>query len=63
MCLSTVYMDSNGQMTMVLPDVARMEASEDGYLFVNLFGEEKFVRGRLMRIDFVDDNAIVLKDH
>jgi predicted RNA-binding protein len=56
-------MDSNGQMTMVLPDVARMETSEDGYLFVNLFGEEKFVRGRLMRIDFVDDNAIVLKDH
>jgi predicted RNA-binding protein len=63
MCLSTVYMDSNGKMTKVLQDVARMEASEDGYVFVDLFGEETFVRGRLMRMDFVDDNAIVLEDH
>lgn len=61
MCLSTVYLDSNGQLTQVMQEVARLEAREDGYVFVNLFGEEKFVRGRLMRMDFVDDNAIVLE--
>jgi predicted RNA-binding protein len=62
MCLSTVYMDSKGKMTKVLQDVARMEAGDDGYLFVDLFGGETFVRGRLQRVDFIDDNAIVLEE-
>jgi len=60
MCLSTVFTEADGRMTKVMQDVARMEAREDGYLFVTLFGEEQFVRGRLVRMDFVDDNAIIL---
>lgn len=61
MCLSTVYMETKGQTAKVLENVARMEASEDGYLFIDLFGGETFVQGQLVRMDFIDDNAIVLK--
>lgn len=61
MCMSTLYMDVDGKLTRVLEQVARMEAKDDGYVVADLFGEETFVQGRLVRLDFVDDNAIVLK--
>jgi predicted RNA-binding protein len=54
-------METKSQMAKVLEDVARMEASEDGYLFIDLFGGKTFVQGQLVRMDFVDENAIVLK--
>ena len=40
MCLSTVYVTSNGEMEKVMQDVAKMEAKDDGFVFENLFGEE-----------------------
>ena len=61
MCLSTVYMETKGQTAKVLADVARMEASGDGYLFIDLFGGKTFVQGQLVRLDFIDENAIVLR--
>ena len=61
MCLCTVYTDTNGQTKKILQDVTRVEAGKDGYMFVDLFGKETFIRGRLMRMDFIDDNAIVIK--
>jgi predicted RNA-binding protein len=62
MCLSTVYMDSNGETKEVVKEVASLEAKDDGYLFVNLFGEETFVKGRLFQVDFVEENAIIMKE-
>lgn len=62
MCLSTVYIDAEGQLKKIMADVAGMEAKDDGFVFVNLFGEEKFVRGRLKSADFVDDNSVILEE-
>jgi predicted RNA-binding protein len=42
-------------------DVARMEAEAEGFLFIDLFGEKTFVRGRIKRIDFIDEHAVVLE--
>ena len=61
MCLSTVYIEAEGQRTKLLEDIARMEANDDGYVFTTLFGDDTFIRGQLIGIDFVEDNAIVLK--
>lgn len=61
MCLSTVYMETKGQTAKVLEDVACMEVSQDGYLFIDLFGGKTFVQGQLVCMDFVDENAIMLK--
>jgi len=62
MCLSTVYIDADGQLRKIMEDVAGMEAKDDGFMFVNLFGEGKFVRGRLKSMDFVDDNSVILEE-
>jgi predicted RNA-binding protein len=61
MCLSSVYIDSGKGQKQIMSDVARMEAEAEGFLFIDLFGESKFVRGKIKRIDFIDENAIVLE--
>lgn len=63
MCLSTVYLASKGNVEKVMQDVAKMETKDDGFIFENLFGENKFVRGQLKRVDFVEDNSIILEDN
>jgi predicted RNA-binding protein len=60
MCLSNVYIDSNGQQQEVMRDVAQMEAHNDGFLLTGLLGEQKFVRGKVRTIDFVDKHSVVL---
>lgn len=61
MCLSSVYIDSQGEQKPIMRDVARMEAAAEGFLFIDLFGERTFVRGRIKRIDFIDEHAVVLE--
>jgi len=61
MCLSTVCIDSNGRLKEVMKDVACMEAKNDGFMLTNLFGEEKFVQGKLKRMDFLEGQSILLE--
>ena len=60
MCLSNVFIDSNGQQQEVMRDVAQMEAHSNGFLLTGLLGEQKFVRGEVRTIDFVDKHSVVL---
>ena len=60
MCLSNVYIDSNGQQQEVMQDVALMEAQNSGFLLTGLLGEQKFVQGEVRTIDFVDKHSVVL---
>jgi predicted RNA-binding protein len=61
MCLSSVYIDSNGQQEEVMRDVAQMEAKNNGFVLTGLLGEQKFVQGKVSRIDFVNKHLVVLK--
>ena len=61
MCLSTVSIDSKGQLIEVMTDVASIEAKDDGFLMTGLFGDEKFVQGKLKSMDFVKGQSILLK--
>ncbi len=63
MCLSAVYLTSNGDVEKVMQDVARMEAKDDGFILENLFGENKFIRGQLKKVDFVEENSVILEDN
>jgi len=63
MCLSTVYLTSNGQVEKIMQDVAKMESKDDGFILENLFGENKFVRGQLKKVDFIEDNSVILEDN
>ena len=61
MCLSTVYTDSGGRRECAMRDVARMETKSGGFLLTNLFGETKFVDGKVRSVDFVDEHAVIIE--
>ena len=61
MCLSTVYVDSDTGKEEFMRDVAEMEAEGDGFFLVSLFGERKFVKGSIKRVDFVDEHTVEME--
>jgi predicted RNA-binding protein len=61
MCLSTVYIQSKDRRIKVMQDVAQMESSQEGYLLIGLLGDQKFVKGAIKSVDFVDDHTVVLE--
>ena len=61
MCLSTVYIQSEGRRIKVMQDVAQMESNDEGYLLIGLLGNQKFVKGKVKRVDFMDDHTVVLE--
>jgi len=61
MCLSTVYKDSGRGQEEIMREVAQMEAKGDGFVLINLFGEQEFVRGRIKSIDFVEEHSVVFE--
>jgi len=63
MCLSKVYINSNGESKEVMREVAYMEAKDDGFLFFDLFGENIFFKGTVMSVDFMDKNSIIMDDN
>ena len=44
-----------------MQDVAQMVSNQEGYLLIGLLGNQKLVKGVIMRIDFVDDHSVILE--
>jgi len=61
MCLSTVYIQTKGQRQKVMQDVAKIEFNNEGYLLIGLLGDQKIVKGRIQKIDFVNDHSVILE--
>jgi predicted RNA-binding protein len=61
MCLSTVYIQSDGGRIKVMQDVAQMEFNQEGYLLIGLLGDQKIVKAVIRKIDFVDDHLVILE--
>jgi len=60
MCLSTLYMDSGNEQKEIMKDVARIEAEGEGFWFINLFGERKFIEGTIQTVDLMDSHFAVI---
>ena len=60
MCLSTLYMYEEDEQKEIMQDVARIEAEGQGFWFINLFGERKFVEGHIQTVDLMDEHFIVI---
>lgn len=60
MCLSTLYMNSGDEQKEIMKDVARIEAEGEGFWFINLFGERKFVEGAIQTVDLMDNHFVLL---
>jgi len=61
MCLSTVYMSSGNKQNQIMKDVARIEAEGQGFWFINLFGEKRFIEGSIQTIDLLDGQFVMLE--
>ncbi len=61
MCLSTVYMDSGNEQVEIMKDVARIEAEGQGFWLINLFGERRFVEGKMQTVNLTDGHFITLR--
>jgi len=53
MCEATVYLTEDGQEKRIMRDVVLVQPEGDAYLLANLLGEQKLVRGRIKKIDFL----------
>jgi len=61
MCLSTVYMDSGNEQKEIMKDVAQIEAEGQGFWFINLFGERKFIEGTIQTVDLMNEHFVMLR--
>jgi predicted RNA-binding protein len=53
MCEAKVYLGDDGEERQLMEDVVLVQPEGDAYLLVNLLGEQKLVRARIDRIDFL----------
>ncbi|MCD6353307.1 MAG: CooT family nickel-binding protein [Proteobacteria bacterium] len=59
--MSTVYMNSGNKQKKIMKDVARVEAEGQGFWFINLFGERKFIEGSIQTVDLMDGLLMILE--
>ena len=62
MCLSTVYLESAETNAALMKDVARIEADGRGYWLIDLFGERRFVEGRIQTINLLDGQCVMMSE-
>jgi len=53
MCEAKVYVAKNGDEERIMEDVVLVQPEGDAYLLVNLLGEQKLVKGRIAKLDFL----------
>ena len=62
MCLSKVYNKKNGDLELLVEEVASVEIGENSLKFKTLFGEQKEIEGSIKQIDFLT-HSIVLENN
>jgi len=61
MCLSTVYARYGNEKKEMMTDVAQIEAEDNGFWFIDLFGRKEFIAGDIESINLVDGHYIILQ--
>jgi predicted RNA-binding protein len=61
MCVTTVYVDTGGELKETMRDVVQIEAENSQLRLIDLFGKEQSVRGRLKHIDFWREHSVVIE--
>jgi predicted RNA-binding protein len=53
MCEAKIYLSKEGEEQKVMEDVVLVQPEGGAYLLVTLLGEQKLIRGRIEKIDFL----------
>ncbi len=63
MCEAKVYVAGDPTGKPVMEEVILLQPEGDGYRLTGLLGEQKWVRGRIERIDFLRHTVYLTADH
>ena len=58
MCEADAYVHENGNERLVLKSVDLVEPVEGGFRLVNIFGDQRVVRGRIRAMHLVDHRIV-----
>lgn len=59
MCEANVYVEKEGELEMLMENVASITPVEDKLLLVDLFGEQKSVRAEFKELRLLDHKVIL----
>ncbi len=59
MCLTTVYLNSAEAKNRLMKEVALIEADGDGFWLIDLFGERRFVAGKIQSLDLTNGQCLM----
>ena len=63
MCEARVYVANDGDEQQIMRDVVLVQPEGNAYLLVNLFGEQKLIRGCIEKIDFLKHTVHFSQTH
>lgn len=61
MCLTTVYLHSVEAENRLMKEVALIEADGDGFWLIDLFGERRFVAGKIQSLNLTDGQCLMMR--
>ena len=59
MCLATVYLNGMQKENRLMKDVANIEADGEGFWLIDLFGERRFVAGKIQSLDLTNGQCLM----
>lgn len=60
MCEANAYlMEENGGESLLMEAVDKVEPDENGIRLVSIFGEQKFIRGKIQSLSLVDHKVFI----
>ena len=60
MCEANAYLvDKSGQESLLLESVDKVEPEEEGIRLVSIFGEQKFIKGKIHSLSLVDHKVFI----
>jgi len=61
MCEASAYIVDGDNQELIMEAVDSVEPEDDGYKLINIFGEQKFVKGTIYSLSLVDHKVFLKK--
>jgi predicted RNA-binding protein len=62
MCEANAYLKEADKETLIMEAVDKVEPDEDGIRLVSIFGDQKFIKGRIYSLSLVDHKVFILPE-
>ncbi|MFU8769680.1 MAG: CooT family nickel-binding protein [Desulfotignum sp.] len=59
MCEANAYLKEGDKETLIMEAVDKVEPDENGIRLVSIFGDQKFIKGRIHALSLVDHKVFI----